>query len=84
MADLSELPSNPKEDFRKPTSTFLQELQEANLGDCFICDDEHTPDPEYNLNQPGVGIQDGDTHYEQAGVSHLVHAWHEKVKKGQK
>jgi hypothetical protein len=79
LSDLTDLPSQ---------HDFLQEfkqsqMQGANRG--LVSGDNHGPDPQYDLDRPGVEVtQQEDMRYERAGVSHLIHAWHEKVKKGTK
>jgi hypothetical protein len=72
---------------QKHTGTFLEqfkEIHDANPGECVVCGEKPTSDPDYDLNRPGIEVQEGNSSYERAGVSHLIHAWHEKVKKGPK
>jgi hypothetical protein len=48
------------------------------------------PDPVYDLDRPGIQMKQEESKeskivgFERTGVTHLVHAWHEKVKKNAK
>jgi hypothetical protein len=67
------------------TGSFLDQFKQfhdQHPGECIVCGEKPTPDPEYDLDRPGIEVQEGDSSYERTGVSHLIHAWHEKVKKG--
>jgi hypothetical protein len=67
------------------TGNFLDQFKqfhEQNPGECMVCGEKPMPDAEYDLDRPGIEVQEGDSNYERAGVTHLIHAWHEKVKKG--
>lgn len=81
VSDLSDLPSDPQNDF-------LQEFKQSQMRNAergLLSEDDRGPDSQYDLDRPGVKVtEEGNTRYERTGVSHLVHAWHEKVKKGAK